>query len=281
MSYRLEPVAATFGAIVYDLDLANGISSGTARRLADDLHARRLLIIPGQRLDHVAHIRISKIFGQLDANAHVQFAVPGHPEILVISNIFEDGRPIGLYDGDNEEEWHADHSWRPQLSSASLLYCQIAAERGGETRFADTTAAYEELPERIRCRIGDLKTIHSLADLTAAQNAANNGVSVLQPHQVRPFPDAVHPLVLQHPVTARQSLLLGSMIISGIVGLADADARELLGELHRHATTDRYVYSHRWSVGDLVIWDNWAAMHTASPCDSSRHHRLLFRTTIL
>lgn len=279
--YLLEPAGSTFGAVVHGCDLSAHIDEGTARRLIDDLHTHRLLIIPGQNLSHTEHIRVSRVFGPLDANVHPQFVVQEHPEILVISNIFKDGEPIGLYDGDNEEEWHTDHSWKREMSSASLLYSQIAPEEGGETRFADTTVAYEELPGHVRERIDRLHAVHSMAYLTEQQHAANDGKSALKPGQVQHVPDVIHPLVRRHPVTGRRSLLLGSMIIRGIVSLDDAVASALLDELHAHAIAGRYVYNHRWSVGDLVIWDNRATMHTASPCDSSRHHRLLFRTTVL
>ena len=89
------------------------------------------------------------------------------------------------------------------------------------------------------------------------------------------------PLVRVHPVTGRRSLLLGSMIISGIVGMAAEEGKALLERLHEHATAPRYLYRHRWAVGELVIWDNDATMHTRTACDSKRHHRLLYRTTVM
>ena len=95
------------------------------------------------------------------------------------------------------------------------------------------------------------------------------------------MPDMAHPLVRRHPETGRSSLLLGSMIISGIVGLGRRESDELLQELHDHATADRYVYRHRWSAGDVVLWDNEATMHTRTPCDRHVSQRLLYRTTVL
>ncbi|GAB1333364.1 TauD/TfdA dioxygenase family protein [Streptomyces sennicomposti] len=93
-------------------------------------------------------------------------------------------------------------------------------------------------------------------------------------------PEVEHPLVLTHPATRARSLLLGSMVISGITTLAEEDSRALLEELLQHTTSAPYVYSHRWEQGDLVVWDNLATLHTASPCDSSRHHRLLYRAAV-
>jgi len=158
--YGLEPLGATFTAKVHGLNTAAEIDEVTARKLVDDLHAYRVLVIPSQKLSHEAHVRFSRVFGALDTNVHPRYTAPGYPEILIISNIFRDGQPIGLYDGDSEEEWHADHSWKPQISSASLLYAEIAAKIGGQTRFADTTAAYADLPEELRSRIENLTAIH-------------------------------------------------------------------------------------------------------------------------
>ncbi|MDX3075798.1 TauD/TfdA family dioxygenase [Streptomyces sp. MI02-7b] len=93
-------------------------------------------------------------------------------------------------------------------------------------------------------------------------------------------PEVVHPLVLTHPVTGARSLLLASMVISGISTLAEQESRTLLEELLEHATSAPYVYSHRWEQGDLVVWDNLATLHTASPCDSSHHRRLLYRAAV-
>lgn len=280
-SYYVEEIGPTFGAVIRDCDLSTIADGGADRSLLHELHDHRVLVFPGQHLTHEDHLRVSRIFGALAKNAHSQFTVPGYPEIYVISNIFRDGKPIGLYHGDDVEEWHADHSWKPEMSSASLLYSEIAPQEGGETRFSDTTTAYDDLPSAVRHRVDELLAVHSLAHLTQLQHQATNGVSALNLSQVQGIPDATHPLVRHHPATGRRSLLLGSMIIRNVVGMDEQGSAELLGELHAHATADRYVYRHKWAVGDLVIWDNRAVMHSASPCDSRRNHRLLYRTTVL
>jgi taurine dioxygenase len=280
-SYTLDALGSAFGATVSGLDLREPVDRPTADRLIDDLARYRVLVLPGQKLDHADHVRFSRLFGPLDVYPVARYVVPEHPEVLKISNIFEDGEPIGLYDGDDQEEWHTDYSWKKVMSRASLLYSAVAPQEGGDTIFADATRAYDDLPDQVKERIEDMRAVHSMAHLVDQELGTNPHKKPLTPQERERTPDVEQPLVRRHPVTGRRSLLLGSMIISGVVGLGAAEGARLLDELHAHATADRYVYRHRWNVGDLVIWDNDATMHTRTACDSRLHHRLLYRTTVM
>ncbi|WP_409492867.1 TauD/TfdA dioxygenase family protein [Amycolatopsis sp. cmx-11-12] len=279
--YQSKPISSTFGAQITGLDLAAPIDQDTVDSLVEDLIKYRVLVVPGQKLGHADHIRVSRLFGPLDVYPVSKYVVPEYPEVLTISNIFENGIPIGLYDGDEQEEWHTDYSFKKVMSKASMLYSVIAPEVGGDTLFADTTAAYDELSDDLKNRIRGLRAVHSMAHLVAEELKTNPHKKPLTPEELERTPDMEQPLVRAHPVTGRESLLLGSMIISEIVGLDPAESTALLDELHAHATADRYVYRHHWEVGDLVIWDNQATMHTRTPCDSKRHQRLLYRTTVM
>lgn len=132
----------------------------------------------------------------------------------------------------------------------------------------------------MRQRIEGMRAVHSLEQLGVLQRQAGGGQSSIAAGSLAGQPEVEHPLVLTHPVTGARSLLLGSMVISGITGLAERESRALLDELLEHTTSAPYVYSHRWKQGDLVVWDNLATLHTASPCDSSRHRRLLYRAAV-
>ena len=279
--YQIEELSPTFGATVSGLDLREPIDRQTADGLIDALYRYRVLVVPGQQLDHASHVEFSRLFGPLDVYPVTKYVVPEYPEVLTISNIISDGQPIGLYDGDDQIEWHTDYSWKQVMSRASLLYSAIAPEVGGDTLFADATAAYDELPTELRERIEGLQAVHSMAHLVDQEVKVNPLKAPLTLEERERMPDVQHPLVREHPVTGRRSLLLGSMIISGIVGLSDEESNSLLDELHEHATADRYLYRHHWNVGDLVIWDNLATMHTRTPCDHEAHSRLLYRTTVL
>lgn len=125
-----------------------------------------------------------------------------------------------------------------------------------------------------------MSAVHSIQQLGARQAAAADGRSSAVAGTLADRAEVEHPLAPVHPVTGARSLLLGSMVVTTVTGLAEEDSSRLLTRLLAHTTGRRYVYSHRWRQGDLVVWDNRSVLHTASPCDSSRHRRLLFRTTV-
>ncbi|MBV1949098.1 MULTISPECIES: TauD/TfdA dioxygenase family protein [unclassified Streptomyces] len=279
MDLSLRPLDQNgFGAVL-DTNLATD-AEHLAPQLAAALHQHRLLIVPRQHLTHADLLTVASCFGTVDTSVDRRYAVGGFPGLTAISNIVEDGTHIGVYDGDNEEEWHADNSFKPQLTSATMLYSVITPERGGETRFADATRAYTDLAPAVRQRIDPMRARHSIERLGALQSQASGGQSSIAAGSLAATPEVEHPLVLTHPVTEARSLLLGSMVISGVTTLAEQESRTLLEELLEHTTSAPYVYTHRWSQGDLIVWDNLATLHTASPCDSSRHRRLLYRAAV-
>ncbi|WP_435058090.1 TauD/TfdA dioxygenase family protein [Streptomyces sp. bgisy060] len=277
MPLPLTPLAGGFGAEAH-LDLTS--PDVPAGQLADALHRHRVLVFPGQHLNHADLLAAAGHFGTVDTHVDRTYAVPGFPGITTISNITQDGARIGIYDGDQEEEWHADNSFKPNLTRATLLYSVITPAAGGQTRFADTTRAYADLPAARKEELDGLRAVHSIQQLGALQSQANGGQSSTAAGSLSASPDVEHPLVLTHPVTGARSLLLGSMVISHITGMDRAEGARLVDELLDHATSAPYIYTHRWKQGDLVVWDNLATLHTASPCDSSRHHRLLYRAAI-
>ncbi|CUU60913.1 taurine dioxygenase [Parafrankia irregularis] len=279
MALSSHPMAGGFGAVV-DFDLSQHARLRHSADLAEALQQHRLLIFPDQHLNHADILAVSEHFGTVDTDVDSQYAVSGFPGITVISNLVENGVRVGIYDGDNEEEWHADNSFKPLLSRATVLYSVITPEQGGQTRFSDTTQAYADLPAELKERLEGLRAVHSVQRLCALQGQANGGHSSAAVGSLATHPEVEHPLVLEHPVTGARSLLLGSMVISRIDGLDNQNCRSLLADLLGRATSGQYVYTHRWRQGDFVVWDNFAVLHTASPCDSSRHHRLLYRTSV-
>ncbi|MFF3957444.1 TauD/TfdA dioxygenase family protein [Streptomyces sp. NPDC001890] len=279
MDLATTPLPGGFGARV-ETDLARTTGAAAARALTNALHRHRVLVLPDQHLNHADLLAAASLFGTVDTATDRRYTVPGFPGLTVISNIHQDGTPIGIYDGDHEEEWHADNSFKPELTAATLLYSVVTPAEGGETRFADTTRAYADLPPAMRQRAAGMRAVHSIEQLGVLQSQAGGGQSSIAVGSLAGHPEVEHPLVLTHPVTRARSLLLGSMVIRGITGLAERESRALLDELLDHTTSPPYLYSHRWKQGDLVVWDNLATLHTASPCNSSRHRRLLYRAAV-
>lgn len=276
MSYDLRRLPRGFGAQVR-CDLGAPLRGELARELLAELRRCRFLVFPGQHLNNADLVRAAEVFGLVDVDVDQAYAVPGFRGITVISNIFDDGHPIGIYDGDHEEEWHADNSFKPELASATLLYSVIAPAEGGETRLADATSAYVELPPELKAQIKGRHAVHSVAQLGAMQAEAAGGRSSAAAGRFATALEVEHPLVTVHPATGLESLLLGSMVVKEIVGMNAAASAFLLARLLAWTTQEHYVYRHAWSEGDLLVWDNRAVLHTASPCDHTRHHRLLYR----
>lgn len=279
MNLAITPLPGGFGARV-ETDLARPTGPATARALTEALHRHRVLVLPGQHLNHADMLAAAGLFGAVDTAADRRYTVPGFPGLTVVSNIHQDGTPIGIYDGDQEEEWHADNSFKPELTAATLLYSVITPGEGGETRFADATRAYAGLPAGLRARIDGLRAVHSVQHLAARQADVAGGRSSTQAGTLAQLPEVTHPLAPVHPATGARALLLGSMVIPRIEGLPEADGQMLLADLLAHTTSPEYLYTHRWKQNDLVVWDNLAVLHTASPCDSSRHPRLLVRAAV-
>ncbi|MEU7316483.1 TauD/TfdA family dioxygenase [Streptomyces sp. NPDC007083] len=279
MPLTLRPLPGGLGAEV-DCDLSQPRERPLAPELANALAHHRLLVFPQQHLNHADLLTVSAHFGTVDTDVDRRYAVAGFPGLTCVSNIVEDGAHVGIYDGDDEEEWHADNSFKPELTRATLLYSVITPEQGGQTRFADATRAYAELPPELKEQIEGLRACHSIQQLGTLQAQASGGTSSAAAGSLAGQPEAEHPLVLTHPVTGARSLLLGPMVIRGIVGMTAEDSSSLLSKVTEHTTSPPYIYSHPWCQGDLVVWDNLATLHTASPCDSARHHRLLYRASV-
>ncbi|MFF2403489.1 TauD/TfdA dioxygenase family protein [Streptomyces goshikiensis] len=276
MDLAITPLPGGFDARV-ETDIARMTDAAAAAyALTEALHRHRVLVLPGQHLNHADLLAVASLVGTVDTATDRRYTVPGFPGLTVVSNIHQGGTPIGIYDGDQEEEWHADNSFKPELTAATLLYSVITAGEGGETRFADATRAYADLPSGLRARVDDLSAVHSVQHLATRQAEAADGRSSTQAGTLAHLPDVTHPIAPVHPATGARSLLFGPMVIRGITTLAEQESRALLKKLLAHTTSVPYVYTHRWEQGDLVVWDNLATLHTASPCDSSRHRRLLY-----
>ncbi|HEY6347610.1 MAG TPA: TauD/TfdA family dioxygenase [Bryobacteraceae bacterium] len=238
---------------------------------------RLVVLFREQRLDDDGLIRFSRRFGELDW-APVQETgrrfVEGKPEIYVVSNVIENGEPIGSL-GAGEAVWHTDMSYLEAPPKASMLYALETPPTGGDTYFCNMYAAYEALPGVLKDRIVGLALKH---DATY-----NSGGYVRQGMAASDNPAAspgvYHPLVIRHPETGRRTLYLGRRRNAYVGGLAVEESEALLDELWRYATRDEFAWCHRWQPGDLVMWDNRATMHRRDAFDADSR-RILHRTQI-
>ena len=264
------------GAEIGGVDLRTIDDSGFAaihRAWLDHL----VLLFRGQELTDDDLIAFSRRFGALDW-APVQETgrrfVEGHPEIYVVSNVIENGEPIGSL-GAGEAVWHTDMSYLEAPPKASILYALEVPAAGGNTYFCNMYRVYELLPEEFRRRIAGLTLKHD--------GTYNSGGYVRQ--GVTAVDDPVlsagvyHPLVVTHPESGRRALYLGRRRNAYIGGLPLAESEALLDELWSYTSRDDVSWFNQWRTGDVVLWDNRCTMHRRDPFDPESR-RVLHRTQI-
>jgi taurine dioxygenase len=267
---------AGVGAEIHGLDLKTLTprSFPTVHRAWID---HQVLLFRRQTLSDEELIALSRHFGELDVAPNQETGqrfVEGYPELYVVSNVVENGRPIGSL-GSGEAVWHTDMSYQPNPPKASVLYAIEVPTTGGDTGFVNMYSAYEALPDAFKARIEGLRVKHD--------GTYNSGGYVR--HGVTPTdnpiaaPGALHPLVCTHPESGRRALYLGRRRNAYIAGLPLAESESLLDEIWNFATRTEFTWHHHWQVGDLVLWDNRCVMHRRDAFDAAER-RVMHRTQI-
>lgn len=272
-----EAARSRLGAEVLGLDLSKPLADADFRRIHQAHLDHHVVVFRDLRITPAQQVEFSRRFGPLQIHVLSQFALAGHPEILIVSNIKENGQPIGL--GDAGHYWHSDLSYVEKPSLGSMLHAQELPAEGGDTLFADQHAAYEALPDKTKQRIATLQAEHSYLCKYEELRTRSPWRPKLTPEQIAKVPPHVHPVVRTHPETGRQALFVSEHFTTRIVGLPEDESRALLDELFAHSTRDEFVYRHRWQANDMVFWDNRSVMHLAA--GTPEHlRRKLYRTTI-
>ncbi len=274
----IRQVAPSFAAEIVGMTIAGDMPEMGVAQFRDSLHRYRVVIVPGQSLAPADLVAFSRRLGPLEIHASFENTLPDHREVFCVGNVERDGMKASFARG--VEQWHGDSSYRAVPSDASLFYGEIVPPEGGETMFADATAAYAALDPATQERIEGLQAVHSLQTLKTWQHRHNPERAPLSQAKKAAWPAATHPLVRRHPVTGMKSLYLCPAVISHVEGLDEAEGRTLVETLMAHTAQPGFIYSHRWRKGDLVMWDNRAVLHTASLFDHTRYQRLMFRTTV-
>jgi taurine dioxygenase len=273
---RVVPTGAALGARVDNVDL-RALDPETFAMIYRAWLDHQVVLFRDQSLTDEDLLAFSRRFGDLD-EAPVQESgrrfVEGHPEIYVVSNVFEKGVPIGSL-GSGEAVWHTDMSYLPDPPKASVLYAIEVPSEGGDTSFCSMTAAWEDLPEPLRSRSEGLRVKHD--------GTYNSGGYVRQgvtpTGNPRTSPGTLHPLVSIHPETGRPGLYLGRRRNAYIEGLPLEESETLLDEIWKEATRVSLTWTHHWRVGDLVLWDNRCTMHRRDAFDPAAR-RVMHRTQI-
>jgi taurine dioxygenase len=279
--YDVVPLSPAIGAEIRGADLSKPLSDAAFKAVFDAWMKHSVLLFRGQKLSDEQLVEFSRRFGTLDAappneasNKYNGAHVAGMPEITVISNVVQNGAPIGAL-GADESAWHTDMSYMPRPPSASILYGLETPPTGGDTGFANMYLAYETLPTDLKDLVKKHQCIHD-ATYTSA-GGLRKGVQEVT--DVREAPGARHPMVRTHPVTGRAALFLGRRRNAYIVGLPVEESERLLDRIWAHASQPGFTFHHKWRVGDLIMWDNRCAMHRRDSFDPNSR-RVMHRTQV-
>lgn len=278
-TFEIRPLqGAPLGAEVVGLDLSRPLDEAGFRRLhRAHLDHHVLVFRDQQHLTPAQQVALSRRFGPLQRHVLKQFALPSNPDVLIVSNIVEDGQPIGL--GDAGHFWHSDLSYKDRPSLGSFLLAQELPSEGGDTLFANQHLAYDRLPDALKLAVAELRAEHWYLARYEELRRRSPWRPALSAAQIAEVPPAVHPVVRTHPENGRKALFVSEHFTTRIVGVPEPVSRSLLDELFEHSTREAFVYRHRWRDGDMVFWDNRSVVHLAAGCPDALRRRL-HRTTI-
>lgn len=236
-----------------------------------------LLVFRDVQFTPHAQVTFSRRFGPQQEHVLNQFHLAGYPEILVVSNVVENGKPIGL--GDAGRDWHSDLSYKPLPSLGSMLLTRELPEEGGDTLFANMVRAYETLPANLKRIIEGRRAVHSYVYRYERLRALSTWRPPLTQAQRDAVPPVDHPVVRTHPETGKRALFVNEGFTSHIIGLPEDESTSVLEQLFAHSIRADNVYTHRWCPGDMLFWDNRSTIHFAPGCPD-KYRRTLHRTTI-
>jgi len=270
---QCEPMERGFGAVITGLDASGPLSDATVEELLRCLYRHRFITVPGQDLDEDNYIAFSRRLGRPIVFFDPAQRDTSRPELIVISNspdTIPENRDFALH-------WHSDGSYEDPPASITMLYAIEAPERGNETLFCDMVAAYAALDADMKERLENLVVIHGKGDRRLMLEREYRGRA-----DVPELPPVYHRLVQAHPVTGEKLLYAPAGSAISIVGMEEQEARDLLMQVKRHATQERFRGEAAARARSLLIWDNFAVLHSATPThysDKDGERRLIYRVS--
>lgn len=279
------PSGYSLGCKIEGLDLSRPLGQSDESLILDALARFGVVCFPKQSLAPEAQKAFASRFGSLEVNvAAGRYTVRGHSEVMVLSNIVENGKPIGLADAG--QDWHTDMSYSATIAFLNILYAVKVPTRNGkplgDTGFLDMCAAYDALSDGMKKRIAGKTATHDF-DKFWAKMVAMPGTQrkPLTPEQRAAKPPVSHPIVLRHPISGRNALYCNVGYAVRVDDVSQAESDEILEHLFAHQIQDRFKYSHHWTEGDVLVWDNLWTMHNAVADYGPDEFRLMHRCQVM
>jgi taurine dioxygenase len=266
---RIRPLSPALGAEICGIDLSQPLDDETFEIMRNFWYEHCVLCIPGQKLGEMDQVRFAERFGELAATLHAYESGKGHPAIMYVTNQQKDGKYIGALP-DGEMFFHSDMCYLERPSMATMLYAMDIPSTGGNTLFANMYKAYDALPEQTKRGLAGLKAVNSYdpGKSNYAAMATRNGP---------PSPTArshAQLIVHAHSATGRNALYINRLMTEYIVGMPRDESNALLESLFDHQEQPQFIYEHRWTPGDVVIWDNRCTLHARTNFNANELRKL-------
>ncbi|MBV7483682.1 TauD/TfdA family dioxygenase [Bordetella sp. BOR01] len=279
MSMTIQYPAGPTGAEIHGIRLDGNLTDTEFDHIRKTVHERGVAVVRDQELSEEDHVAFARRFGNLQKIFLAEHLSSRYPELFLVSNILENGKPIGATDAG--KFWHTDGAYLEKPHNVSLLYALEVPHREdgqplGDTLFAGMGPAYEALTEEFKARLDGLRAYHDLYH----RYGEKEGATAEMGKRAKEYPPASHPLVITHPDTGKKCLYLSEGYTTHIEGMTKEQSSALLAELCEHVVRPEFQYRHRWAVGDLLIWDNRATLHRATFDYQLPRRRLMRRATV-
>jgi taurine dioxygenase len=279
----IEPSGEILGATVRGIDLAKPLSDGDFATILVALGRHGVLRFPGQRLEAADLRDFSRRFGGIQAMLS-GFHEPEMPEVGILSNVVENGRPIGLADAG--QDWHTDMSYNATIGFLNVLFAVKVPRRNGRvlgaTAFVNTHTAYDDLSPDLKERLRDATATHDFNKFWENMRSRPGSTRApLSEARRRERPPSVHPIFLTHPITGRTVLYCNPGYAIRINELDEAESERVLNALFEHQLQPKYQYVHRWTEGDVLVWDHIGTLHQAIADYGPDEHRLMKRCQVM
>ena len=275
MSIEIVPSAAALGAEIRGVNLARHLDDATFTAIDRAYNQYGVIFFRDQRITPKQQVAFTRRFGEIEFNIFGErWSVPGCPEIVVVSNITDDGKPIGIRRAG--ENWHSDMCYTARPPRGTMLYAyEIPTLHGlplGDTEFASAAAAWDALPATMQQFLDGKRAVFDFRGRKRALTPTRE--------EIERNPPVTHPIVRTHPHTGRKCLYVMRDDCIGIEGLGEEEAAAIICALADHIVKPAFIYRHQWRIGDLLLWDNCTVQHRAIQDYDLPQRRQMHRTTM-
>lgn len=281
---KIVASGSPLGARILDIDLAQPLAAADYSTIEAALGRHGVVSFPKQVLSAHDLKAFSENFGKLELNVANMYFEPGLPEVMILSNIVENGKPVGLSDAG--QDWHTDMSYSRTIAFSNVLYgIRIPMRDGrslGNTEFCNMHAAYEDLPDALKNELDGMTITHDFNKFwEMMRREKGSSRPALTEEQKRRKPPVSHPVFLTHPITGKKVLYANPGYSTKINELPPARSAEVLAFLFQHQLQEKFRYRHQWQEGDVLMWDNMGTIHNAVADYRPEEPRLIKRCQVM